>query len=189
MWDFLKEILLTIKQLISWIKRKKKTIKEDIEIAEKVYLVLSRVLQDTGADRAFVFQFHNGDYFYTGNSIDKMTNTHEVALPGISREQVNCTNVMVAPYRSIVSSLISKDIYSVLNIDEAKSYNEKSFLAERGVKSTHMVLMTDSTKKPVGFIGIDFVKDEADLNAYSKAILKQAAVAVYELLVFGESKK
>lgn len=188
MWSFLKELVSLFKEVFSWFTKKKKTIREEIEAAEKVNKVLIKLIEDTGADRAYVFQFHNGDYFYTGNSIDKMTNTHEVTAKGISREQLSSMGLMVAPYRGIVSGMLNNDIYSIEDIEEDQSYNTKTFFSERGAQSVYLRIMYDTYKKPVGFIGLDFVKNKEELNIYGKALLKQASVAIYELLVYGRTK-
>lgn len=188
MWGFFKEIVTLIKEVFVWFVKKKKTIKEEIETAEKVNRVLDKLLQDTDGDRAYVFQFHNGDYFYTGNSIDKMTNTHEVTAKGISREQISSMSLMVAPYRSIVSGMLLSDIHAIEDVDNEPSYNTKTFFVDRGAKSVYLCVMYDHSKRPVGFIGIDFVKDKSTLNVYGKALLKQAAIATYELLVYGRIK-
>lgn len=188
MWGFFKELLVLLKEVFNWFTKRKKTIREEIEVAEKVNRVLVKLIADTGADRAYVFQFHNGDYFYTGNSIDKMTNTHEVTVKGISREQLSGMGLMVAPYRSIVSGMLKNEIHEIKDIDDEQSYNAKMFFAERGAQSAYLSVLLDQSKKPVGFIGLDFVKGKQDLNVYGKALLKQASVAIYELLVYGMIK-
>ena len=189
MWGFFTAVLVAVERFFYWFRKKKMSVVSDILVSEKIYLILKRLIDDTGADRISIFQFHNGNYFYTGNSIEKMTNTHEVALQGISREQVVSCDMMVAPYRSMLSGMIKNEIYSVVDIDDAGSYNEKAFFYERGAMSSHMILIKDKSEKLLGFICVDFVKKTSDLNDYGVAILKQASVAIYELLVFGESKK
>lgn len=189
MYAFFAEIIKFFREVFIWFTKRKKTIKEELESAEKVNSILETLIEDTGADRAYVFQFHNGDYFYTGNSIDKMTNTHEAVSRGISREQISCMGIMVAPFRYLVSGMLSKDVFEVPSVSDLDQYNTKIFLSERGAKSTYLVIMEDNTKKPVGFIGLDFVKDNKVLNTYEKAVLKNARSSIFDLLMYGKVRK
>src|SRR3989304_4502904 len=102
MYDVVKEFLLVFFDLFKFLRKKKKTLKETIEIGNKVDSVLEQLLEDTSADRAYVFQFHNGDYFYSGLSIDKMTNTHEKVSQGISYEQLKYRDVATVPFRYLI---------------------------------------------------------------------------------------
>lgn len=186
MWGFFTEIIKFFRDVFNWFIRKKKTIKEEIASAEKVNRLLDALIRDTGADRAYVFQFHNGDYFYTGNSIDKMTNTHESVRKGISREQISCMGMMVSPFRHLVSGMINSDMLEVPDVSKMNSYNSKILLSERGAMSSYMVVMRDNSGRPVGFVGIDFVKESRIANTYSKTLLKQASTSIYDLLVYGK---
>lgn len=189
MWDFLKELLVTIRMFFIWLFRRKKHLQEDIVIGNKIERILKKLCEETNADRAYVFQFHNGQYFYTGNSIDKMTNTHEYSVYGISREQLQARDMMTSPFRKFLEKMFEEKIYTISNTMLMDDYNTKMLMAERGTKSLSVFLLRDTHGKALGFIGLDYVRDITDISEYSKNILKQAAEAVYELLLFGRTTK
>lgn len=191
MWKLFSEALITLRMLTVWMTRRKKHLKESIEVGNKIEEVLRRICLQTGADRAYVFQFHNGQYFYTGNSIDKMTNTHEYALEGISREQLLSRDIMTSPYRRLLENLFVEKVYTCYNVSDLNDYNTQMFLDSRGTVSFAMTLMKDANGKALGFVGIDFVKGHInpDNSHLSISILDRAGRAVYDLLIYGESKK
>lgn len=191
MYDIIKDIFSAVLDLLKFFK-KRKTLIETIEIGNKVDNVLDILLEETNADRAYVFQFHNGDYFYSGLSIDKMTNTHEKVSQGISYEQLKYRDVATAPFRFLIGKIISVPTYCFPNTEEIPHYNTKLMMLDRGVKSCMFASMNDNVKRPVGFIGLDYVKssvkDTEDVVNTDKAKLLAASEAIYELLVFGKQK-
>lgn len=188
MWGFLKEIFVALKDIFMWWKNKKKTLAEDLETSEKVNLILSNMLEEFQADRATVFQFHNGEYFYTGHSIDKMSNTHEVVTKGISKEQLFSSNIYTSPFRNLMRDLLSSPVVVYSDSENIDCFNTKTFFMERGARSVVMSLLRDGSDRPVGFIGFEYVKGyEPGITRENKSIV-QAARSVYDLLVYGRTR-
>lgn len=188
MVSLIKEFLELVRELFLYYTKKKRTIKDSIEIGNKVDKILDALLEDTGADRAYVFQFHNGSYFYTGNSIDKMTNTHEKVVTGVSHEQLKYRDVITAPFRYFVENILKNKVYSCDDPDEIPHYNTRLMIVDRGVKSFKIVKMADSLNRLVGFVGIDYVKEE-DASPSVNSHLLNAANSIYEVLVYGRERK
>lgn len=188
MYGLIKEIVVILKEIWMWARRRKRTIKDSIEIGNKVDKVLDKLLEETNADRVFVFQFHNGSYFYTGNSIDKMTNTHERCSPGISYEQLKYREVGTAPFRFFLEKVVKENVYSCPDISSISHYNTKLMMLDRGTKSFIIRVMNDAFKRPVGFIGIDFVKSNKDITKVDEKKVIEAAESIYDILVYGKTK-
>lgn len=192
MYDIVKEFFAIFLDLFKFLRRKNKTLKETIEIGNKVDTVLDQLLEDTRADRTYVFQFHNGDYFYSGLSIDKMTNTHEKVCHGISYEQLKYRDIVTAPFRYLIEKIITNKVYHLEHTEEIPHYNTKLMMLDRGVKSAIFSVMSDNTRRPVGFIGIDYVKShkkDIEINtSKDEEKLISASEAIYEILVFGKQK-
>jgi hypothetical protein len=189
MWSFFKEIFIAIKELVVWGYKKKKTLKEDLEASEKISLLLNKLIEDHSSDRALIFQFHNGEYFYTGHSIDKMSNTHECVSKGVSREQIYSSNIFTSPYRNMMRDLLNNNIVVYTNTDDIEDFNTRVFFSERGAKSVVMTLMRDKSDRPVGILCMEFVKGvEPGISSEDRHIA-QAGQSVYDLLVYGRIKK
>lgn len=186
---FCKELLISIRMLSKWIFRKKRTIKEEIEVSEKVDELLNKLLIETGSDRCLLFQFHNGNYFYSGAHISKMTNTNEVVLNGISQEQLNSQDLMTGPYKELVNDLFSNKVCEYYDTSEIKDFNTKMFFDKRGTKSFAATIIMTPDKKSIGFIGMEFVKTNKVPNIYSKTLLLEASKSVYQLLLDGKLRK
>lgn len=188
-WAFLKEVLVIIKEFFVWGYKKKKTLKEDLESSEKIIRILQNIEVDYDADRVLVYQFHNGEYFYTGHSIDKMSNTHEVVSKGVSREQINSASIFTSPFRNMLRDLLTYPVVVYSNVDDIEDYNSKVFFLERGVQSVVMTLLRDRSDRPVGMLCVEFVKDiEPGVLSDDKTIV-QAGRSIYELLVYGRIKR
>jgi hypothetical protein len=189
MFGFWKEVVVLIKEVFLWLTRKRKTIKDSIEIGNKIDRILEDLRNETGADRAYVFQFHNGSYFYTGNSIDKMTNTHEKVGKGISHEQLKYRDVGTAPFRYLIEQIIKGKVYSCFDVTSINHYNTKLMMLDRGSKSFVLKVMFDALKRPVGFIGIDYVKSKEVINKVVENKVDSASESIYDILVYGKTNK
>lgn len=189
MWSFFKEVFIAIKELVMWGYKKKKTLKEDLEASEKISLLLNTMINEYHCDRALVFQFHNGEYFYTGHSIDKMSNTHEVVSKGVSREQINSINIFTSPYRNMMRNLLNDNVVVYTNVEEVEDFNTRIFFSERGANSVVMTLMRDRSDRPVGILCMEYVKGAEPGILSDDPSIVQAGQSVYDLLVYGRIKK
>lgn len=187
MWAFWANLVLFFRDVFDWFTKRKKTIKDDIASAVKVDVILKSLLEDLKADRATVFQFHNGEHFYTGNSIDKMTATHENALRGISREHRNSVGLFASPYRDLLSGMLYNDVYSIENVDKVEDYNSRGFLQERGAVSAYFRVMRDNLNKPVAFLLVENVRQPGRITIMGEELLKQATMSIYDVLVHGRA--
>lgn len=187
--SFFKELLVILKEIFVWGYKKKKTLKEDLESAEKIMRILHAIEEDYEADRVLVYQFHNGEYFYTGHSIDKMSNTHEVVSKGVSREQVNSSSIFTSPFRSMLRDLLDQNVVVYSDVDLIEDYNSKVFFLERGVQSVVMTLLRDRSDRPVGMLCVEFVKNVEPGVLSNDRHIVQAGQSIYELLVYGRIKK
>jgi uncharacterized Rmd1/YagE family protein len=189
MFGFWKEVVVLVKEVFLWLIRKRKTIKDSIEIGNKIDRILEDLRADTGADRAYVFQFHNGSYFYTGNSIDKMTNTHEKVGKGVSHEQLKYRDVGTAPFRFLIEQIIKGKPYICNDCSSIHHYNTKLMMIDRGSKSIVLKAMFDALKRPVGFIGIDYVKSKEVISKVVENKVDSASESIYDILVYGKTNK
>jgi hypothetical protein len=189
MWDFLKELVITVRMFFLWLFRAKRSLKQTLEVGNKIDSILERLANDLGADRTYVFQFHNGQYFYSGVSIDKMTNTHEFAHKGISREQLISRDLMTSPFRKFIQGMYDNPIYDCADIEDLEDLNSVMWMESRGTKSFGIFLVKDALGRAIGFVGADFVKENVQMTTYCRERLKKASLAVYDLLMYGKTNK
>lgn len=131
---------------------------KEIEISTEVVEALAGLRALTGAARAYVFQFHNGDYFSNGSSILRQTCTHESVSPGVSSMTRHGRNILVSTVICSVRFLMEHrradpPVYEETADIDAGFY--KNILVSNGVEATiKYPLYRDNDI--IGYIGVDF---------------------------------
>lgn len=143
-------------------KAKKDPIRDDLETNENILLCLDYILEQTGSDRAYVLQFHNGGYYVSGKSQQKFSCTHESCTPGTSREAMRSQNHLVSNYHNYIHLLINNGEYYYSNTAQIKDETLKNLVLSKGVISLYNVPLKTLDGKIIGILGLDYVKNKAD---------------------------
>jgi hypothetical protein len=146
-----------------------------------IYTLLHRLIDRLDADRAFIFQFHNGQTFSFRNPVWKMSCTHPAVRAGYSQNHHNMRDILASTALEIVVPLYG--IYSagasnhpcsacqecakqhkglaVFNVDEMPEVPAKGMLLTHGIKAMVFTpLMHDG--EVGGFVGVDFCRLNVD---------------------------
>jgi hypothetical protein len=117
------------------------------------------------ADRIAIFQFHNGEYFNSSNSILKLTMTHEVVREGVSKIIKDFKNILVSEYPVLCQKLLQENKYFIDNLKSlSDDENEiKADMLNYGIGSMYYMRLNDINTNMIGFICISF-RDELDDN-------------------------
>jgi hypothetical protein len=143
-------------------KAKKDPIRDDLETNENILLCLDYILEQTGADRAYVLQFHNGGYYVSGKSQQKFSCTHESCTPGTSREATRSQNHLVSNYHNYIHLLINNGEYYYSNTSQIKDETLKNLVLSKGVISLYNIPLKTLDGKIIGMLGLDYVKNKAE---------------------------
>lgn len=142
----------------------------------EIIKVLKTVLSDFNADRAYVFEFHNGDYFSSGMPMQKFTCTYEVVSDGVTTECHNPGEYRMSNYNDYISNMVNRRDYIVESVISMKSDALlKSLLTKKGVKSLYNIPIRTFSGRTIGFIGLDYVKHSKSLSAEEVNSLRSAA--------------
>ena len=142
----------------------------------EIIKVLQGILSDFEADRAYVFEFHNGDYFSSGMPMQKFTCTYEVVSDGVSAECHNPGEYRMSNYNDYISSMIHERDYIVEDVNNMHSDALlKSLLTQKGVKSLYNIPIRTFSGRSIGFIGLDYVKGPRSLEEDEINCLRAAA--------------
>jgi len=166
-------------------RRKKRNcaVSQDISQSANIYKALNYLMDNVHSDRAYILQFHNGGYYYSGRSQQKFSCTHEVVGRGISTENINSQDYRISNYYKYVQKLISEEFY-ILN-DVEKDISDPAFsslLTSKGVKSIVNVPIQTLNGKIIGILGVDYVKeklskkDENRINSVKNILKKQSYI-------------
>ena len=130
-------------------------------IDRSINIALERVLMRTNADRAFVFEFHNGGANLGGLPFIKMSNTYEVVDTGIAPQRQNLGQVSLSMLSGFVSEISTKP-YLTINVSDRDEKIPNIYyetLLAQGTHSCILVRISDIRGKIIGYCGVDFVRE------------------------------
>jgi len=213
-------LVLLNKKLTSWFLEKiwakispkykhSKFKKDSIEKDKKIREILIELRTISGADRACLFQFHNGSSFTTRNPIWKVSNTHESVAPGISSEIGNLQDIkassiietlrvfwdsdypngieQISPdYCGDCPNIVKHNEKKIIFIDVEKledSYS-RALLIEQGIKYLIDVPIFNGDVNCVGFVAVNYCgeHDIEDVKNHAREICKNASQIQFILL-------
>ena len=144
-------------------KRKKTTtIDKEVKFSAPIYDILVDLLLHYPATRTFIKQFHNGDQFYSGQSIQRLTMSHEKCRPGVTP---------LKPYHDNIQTPVEvHDVFKDMGYhardwywcDDADIILEISpelyqWMKSHGVISILYLRLNDKrTGAPIGLLGMTF---------------------------------
>ena len=132
-----------------------------VEASTGVNKELSEILNESEGSRIYVFQFHNGITFYTGQHAQRFSCTYEMVSEGVSREAENLQNLQVSLFSWWINEVLSGRM-TYYNIDDMSDYTSRITLEQQGIKSIICRPLIQKGKV-VGILGVDFVGYNNDI--------------------------
>lgn len=148
--------------LLSQRIKKKKTkdpIIDEHKNSENIYTALNFVMEEMNADRAYIFQFHNGSYYISGRSQQKFSCTHETVTKGISRESEFSQNYIISNYHTYIDDLVNEGEFCFTNPDDVDDHAFATLMRSKGIKSIYNIPIKTLNGQIIGILGVDYVKD------------------------------
>lgn len=128
----------------------------DKEVNTEIYPILWDALTSIkGARRVAITQFHNGGKFFSGNSINRMTMTHEVSRGTIAHVSKSLRDMIISrPFSITIDEILEKDIAVYNKVSEIEEADLRNYLKYMHSASACFILMRDSRERPVGLIHV-----------------------------------
>ena len=160
-------VLFYYKSLITKVVEKKidsDPVKEDINNNVLIQQMLNNLMLKYGADRGYIFQFHNTIKYYDGSHRNHQSMTFEVCSNGISKEAMQLQNVAVSLFPVFLQEVLLERM-NYKDINDIKEETTKINLKNQGIKSIYIAPYFKNGNF-VAYIGIDFVKkaNEVEIN-------------------------
>lgn len=159
-----------------WLKHylyeKKQDITNDHRSHENIYSSLQKILSEFDGDRAYIYEFHNGEHFFSGQPQKKFSCSYEWTAEGVSSESNRSQNYRVTNFHKYITHMISDGEFFRSDVLKIKDFSFRALLQEKGVKSLYNVALKSANGKNIGFVGIDYVKSPKVLTASQKAELR-----------------
>ena len=160
-------VLFYYKSLITKVVEKKidsDPVKEDINNNVLIQQMLNNLMIKYGADRGYIFQFHNTIKYYDGSHRNHQSMTFEVCSNGISKEAMQLQNVAVSLFPVFLQEVLLERM-NYKDINDIKEETTKINLKNQGIKYIYIAPYFKNGNF-VAYIGIDFVKkaNEVEIN-------------------------
>jgi len=157
---FLMGLSYAFKDVISK-QLEKDPIPTQVKASTTVNKQLGEAMVQSGASRVYVFQFHNGITFYTGQHAQRFSCTYEMVAEGISREAENLQNLQVSLFSWWINEVLSGRM-TYYDIEDMADYTSRITLQQQGIKSIICRPLIHKGKV-VGIVGMDFVGSSDDI--------------------------
>ena len=129
---------------------------------QNVYKALKYLMDEVNSDRVYVYEFHNGEVYYSGGSQQKFSCTYEDVKDGISSEAHKSQNFRVSNFHYFVDKLLAEGGFCCTALSEIEDVTFKHLLQDRGVQSFYAVPIQTLEGKIIGLLGVDFVKKSSE---------------------------
>lgn len=169
---------------IKYDEKKDKQLNYDPQLHGNVITALDFILDETGADRAYVLEFHNGEHYFSGRSQQKLSCTYEVVSEGISVESHSIQNIRVSNFHGLVKSIAQGETFKCKDIEK---YNDdmsfKAFLQGKGVQSMFARPVKTLNGKIIGIIILEYVKEPRRWSEEAEEFLNKQSRIVSGYLI------
>lgn len=137
--------------------KKKKKANIDWSVHTQIHEFLTELRVITHAARAQLIQFHNGEYFLDGVSMQKLSMTHESLSNGVSSEIHNKTNVLLSLYSTLMDKLDLNDVVHYKTQNEKEGYFKN--ILDLGNVHSYSVLPIFIAGTKCGFLMVEWCSD------------------------------
>jgi hypothetical protein len=157
--------------VVEWVRKKlnKPTISdplaEAIEHNQEVDYQLETIMEEVGASRTWIAQFHNGGHFYpTGKSIQKFSIFYERVTPAVNSIMELFQNIPVSLFPKALGQLYKERELIVLDCGKEGEYDLPSIPGERGSQSFYMLSIHNADDRFIGVLALSFVEKDRKLT-------------------------
>jgi hypothetical protein len=169
LYDLLDNVLL-VAVGIGWIaakikeilrRKKPSSLDQSLKIDQLLYPILWDLLGRFGAGRVYIVQFHNGSNYYTHQSIQRKTVSHEVAIK-LPKLKANFDNVLISEMtHKILVSMLQGDYYNVDSIYDLDQNDDLvNWMNVYGVRALYYFRIVDKKGNTVAMLNMHWPHTE-----------------------------
>ena len=145
-------------------KNVKCSIQDFTQKSQNIQKALDFLMNRIKADRIYVYEFHNGDHFYSGSGQQKFSCTYESLGPGVSSETLNLQNLRMSTFNKYIKQLFDEDSFSFINDKTETPIALQNWFANRGITSNYARVIKTLKGEVIGALCIDFTNHTRELS-------------------------
>lgn len=136
-------------------------IKKQCNIDLEINTRMEYVKEFLSADRVQIYDFHNGGHYANCRSALKTTCTYEVIKAGVKSYQNELQAVPLSCIPKFMQSLLSREKIECNDLETIKDTMPATYNLKRSqnVKSFFDVVLNNKNGEPIGFLAIQFCKE------------------------------
>jgi len=180
-------LLITLFKIIKekFLQRKKKNlslIKNNYKNYEKIHDKLIELRQSVNADRITVYQFHNGEYYSTNNSILKVSVTHENCSESVKSYLNEMQNIQPSLFVEFFKDVFDKKENIVtIHADTLVDSSLKNLMLFRAVNTEIFCPLYNDHGDMIGFIGVVYIDKYTHTKEIENYIISYSKIISYIL--------
>ena len=185
-----REVVKSVRELLAKADRTREdyppNVSGAIEISRIIGALLDSLLHDLNADRAYIMQYHNGGCSISGIPFVRMSCNHERVQVGVEPQIASTQRWPVASLTSINCAVAEKRKMHVPDIEEVNQAGDASTymtLKTRGVRSMYATALLNEKLIPIGFVGIEYLRDQRTLGADDLKCFEAISMKICGLLL------
>jgi len=140
---------------------------EQIKKDEIIHLSLRQIRRDYNVDRIYIWQFHNGGYFYSNTPMQKISISYERCSEGLERNAEKNQNVLITNFNDYVKDVINNNMFYT-DINDITDIGIRSLNASNRTKSHCAVPIYDKEKHLIAILSMDWVFSEMPKSIISE---------------------
>jgi hypothetical protein len=178
-------LILIVRHYLQEHKKTKDPIKDAAANGEIICKVLDQILDETGLDRVWITQFHNGGHFYpTGKSIQKFSMIYEAVTAEAESIRHNFQNIPINLFSKSINRLLDHDKITITDYknEEIATYGLRYLAEETNCKSSYMFALKNIDGKMIGVLSAESIKRKKELSDEAYDSLKTHAAQIGVLL-------
>ena len=152
------------------------------ENANKIQIQMYHLLQNFGAERVSIYEYHNGGKNLAGVEFKKCSNTYEAVsleTKPVIKEMQNLPLSINPLWSKILSTRDDIIIPSVEKIEDAFL---KSYLTSQNIKTYYGTMLQDYDNTPIGFITLECYTHFTELNEEQLEEFNEIAIKISVLI-------
>jgi hypothetical protein len=124
--------------------------------------ILADVRRDLGADRAIIYQFKNGEYYASGESVQKLIMTHCVCRTGISFPILSSQNesIQVSFISGLLVDLMDHKSVNHVVTKVSENFYLRSFWLVNGTIFSKMRGLFNFEGKMIGVLALNYITED-----------------------------
>jgi hypothetical protein len=150
--------------------------------ANKIQIQLYHILQNYGAERVSIFEFHNGGKNLAGIEFKKCSNTYEAVsleTKPVIKEMQNLP-LSVNPLWS--RTLVRRCDIRIPSVETLEDTFLKAYLETQSIKTYYSSLLQDYDNTPIGFITLEYYHKAKELNSDQLSEFNEIAIKISVLI-------